>query len=209
MTALKIILIILAVLLLLMLFPIRITVDYDGQPRVGVGYLFLKFQIVPPKEKKPPRKKKPPKKPEKEPDAKKTQEKKPGTLRRLMDRYGLDGLIEILKDIVKIVVGLLGGLGKHLYFTRFRVRICIVGEDAADTAVKYGYVCSAVYPLVAVLREHSVLKNPYTDISAGFLAEKTAAELELTAKIRPLFLVGLGLKALFGLIKSVLLRKPS
>ena len=99
------------------------------------------------------------------------------------------------------MVDFLGGFAKHLYITRCNIRICVVGEDAADTAIKYGYVCSAVYPVISILEQNCVLKKHYTDISAGFLAEKTAAEMELTFKIRLLFLLGAAFKAAFRGIK--------
>ncbi len=203
MKALLIILGIIAFILILLMIPVRIKLDYGEKTTLRLGYFFLSFRIYPAKEKKPGKKKKTPEK-KKEEEKKKPQKKKTGKLKQLLDKHGADGLIEILKEAAKIVTELLGGLARHLYFTRFNVRICVVGEDAADTAVKYGYVCSAVYLPIAVLSEHSVIKKHSEDISAGFLAEKTAAELELTAKIRPLFLIPILLKALIGLVRIVL-----
>lgn len=203
MKALLIILGIIAFILILLMIPVRIKLDYGEKTTLRLGYFFLSFRIYPAKEKNPGKKKKTPEK-KKEEEKKKPQKKKPGKLKQLLDKHGADGLIEILKEAAKIVTELLGGLARHLYFTRFNVRICVVGEDAADTAVKYGYVCSAVYLPIAVLSEHSVIKKHSEDISAGFLAEKTAAELELTAKIRPLFLIPILLKALIGLVRIVL-----
>ena len=202
MTALKVFLIIIAVILILLMFPLKVFLDYDGEAKLSLGYLFLKFQLVPAKPKKK-EKKKPQEKKEKKTEAEK-KEKKPSTIKRLMDKHGLDGLIEILKEVVGIVTEFLKGLAKHIYFTRCNIRICVVGEDAADTAVKYGYVCSAVYPLISALEQNSVMKKHYTDISAGFLAEKTAAEMELTCKIRPLFLIPVVFRALFKLIGVLL-----
>lgn len=200
MNALKVILIIIAVLLILLICPLKIYLDYDGDTKLSVGYLFLKFRILPEKPKKPV-KKEPEKK---EQPQKKEAEKKPGRFRQLYDKHGLDGLIDILKEVISIVVDFLGGFAKHLYITRCNIRICVVGEDAADTAIKYGYVCSAVYPVISILEQNCVLKKHYTDISAGFLAEKTAAEMELTFKIRLLFLLGAAFKAAFRGIKVLI-----
>ncbi len=197
MTALKVILVIIAVILILLMCPLKVYLDYDGDVKLKIGYLFLKFQLIP---EKPKKKKKPAKKQDEKKEKSQPKPKQPGRIKRLIDRHGLDGLIEILKEICEVVVDVLKGLSKHLYFTRFNIRICVVGEDAADTAIKYGYVCSAVYPVISVLREHSVIKKFNTDISAGFLAEKTAAEMELTAKIRPLYLIPIVLSALIKMI---------
>ncbi len=196
---------IIAFILILLMFPLKIYLDYGENTVLKIGYIFLKFTLYPQKEKKPAKKKEAPQKPEQK--KKEPKEKKPNKIKQLVDKHGVKGLIEILKDMVAIVLNTLKKLAKHLYFTRFNVRICVTGEDAAKTAVNYGYVCSAVYPLISVLREHSVIKKHSTDISAGFLAEKTAAELEITAKIRPLFLIpialGAGVKLLIKLIKLI------
>ena len=204
MKALLIILGIIAFILILLMIPLRFSLDYGEKTTLRIGYFFLSFRLYPAKGKKPKKKKK--KQPEKKKEEKKQEpeKKKPDKLKQLLDKHGIDGLTEILKEAARVVTELLGGLAKHLYFTRFNIRICVVGDDAADTAVKYGYVCSAVYLPLAVLCEHSVIKKHSEDISAGFLAEKSAAELELTAKIRPLFLIPLLLKALIGLVRIVM-----
>lgn len=199
MNAIKVIFIIIAVILFFLICPLKVYLDYDGDARLSIGYLFLKFRLFPAKPKKP-KKKKPEGKKKEEPE-KSEVPRRPNRVKQLLDKHGIDGLIDILKEVVRIVVDFLGSLAKHLYITRCNIRICIVGEDAADTAVKYGYVCSAVYPLISILEQKCVLKKHYTDISAGFLAEKTAAEMELTLKIRPLFLLGAVIKAGFRLIK--------
>ena len=182
MKALMIILGIIAVILILLMFPLKIWLDYGEETKLRAGYMFLKFTLYPEKPK----------------------EKKPGMVKQLLDKHGVSGIIDILKEAAAIVTDVLKKLGRHLYITRLNIRICVAGEDAADTAIKYGYVCSAVYLPVSVLREHSVVKKHSIDISAGFLAEKTAAELELTAKIRLLFLIPAMLSALFKAVKLLL-----
>lgn len=201
MTVMKVLLIVIAVILILLMCPLKVFLDYDGDLKLNLGYLFLKFQLVPPKPKKEKKKKTEEKKEKKPEQEKKQEEKRPGTFQRLMNKHGIDGLIDILKEVVSIVVDFLRDFAKHLYVTRCNIRICVVGDDAADTAIKYGYVCSAVYPLLSVLEQNSVLKKHSTDISAGFLAEKTAAEMELTFKIRLLFLLGAVFRAAFRGIK--------
>lgn len=201
MTVMKVLLIVIAVILILLMCPLKVFLDYDGDLKLNLGYLFLKFQLVPPKPKNEKKKKTEEKKEKKPEQEKKQEEKRPSTFQRLMNKHGIDGLIDILKEVVSIVVDFLRDFAKHLYVTRCNIRICIVGDDAADTAIKYGYVCSAVYPLLSVLEQNSVLKKHSTDISAGFLAEKTAAEMELTFKIRLLFLLGAVFRAAFRGIK--------
>ena len=110
MNALKVILIIIAVLLILLICPLKIYLDYDGDTKLSVGYLFLKFRILPEKPKKPV-KKEPEKK---EQPQKKEAEKKPGRFRQLYDKHGLDGLLELVKVIAKIVVDVLKRTAKHL-----------------------------------------------------------------------------------------------
>ena len=52
MTALYIILGILAFIILLLMIPLKIDLEYDDEVRLKVGYLFLKYTILPQQPKK-------------------------------------------------------------------------------------------------------------------------------------------------------------
>lgn len=209
MTALYIILGIIAFILILLFLPLRVKIEYDGDMKLKLGYAFLNFTILPQKPKKPKKPKKQKKKPE--PEKEKTEEKpdkKKNPIMQLKDKHGLDGLIDLIKQIVHIVVDMLGKLARHLKIRNLVINAVIAGEDSADTAMKYGYACSVIYPAVSILESKAVLKKHSEDISAGFLSEKTVIEFKFTAKIRVMFILGAVIPAAFKALKLIIKNKP-
>ncbi|MFR1434827.1 MAG: DUF2953 domain-containing protein [Acutalibacteraceae bacterium] len=69
---------------------------------------------------------------------------------------------------------------------RLQVRLIVVGEDAADTAVRYGKICAAVYPAQAVLETVMKVRRRQIDVEPGFLQEKSSTAVDLRAHVQPL-----------------------
>lgn len=207
----KVFLIIVAVILILLILPLRMNIEYNDELKVRIGYLFLNFTVFPskPKKKKKPAKKKTKEKAqtaETEPteNAKENKENNSGLMKRfsgLKEKYGLDGLIELLKRIVFVVTDVMKDSAKHMIIKNLVIRALIAGEDSADTAMKYGYACSVIYPAVSILDNSCRLKKHEEEIIAGFLSEKTVVEFSMTVKITLLLLIGIVWSAFFRLVK--------
>lgn len=200
MTALYIILGIFLFILLLLLIPVHINIEYDGEVRIVVRYLFIKYNVYPQppkKEKKKPEKKKKPEEEEKE------KEKKENPAVSFVKEHGIDAVIEILKAVIDIIKNSLGSTARHLVISKLVINAIIVGKDSADTALKYGYACSAIYPMVSILENTAQLRRHSEDISAGFLFEKTIVEFIFHSRIRPYWLVGMGISAVVKLLVSL------
>lgn len=198
MTALYIISGILLFLLILLLLPVRIRLEYDNDLRLWVGYTFLNFQVIPSKPKKPKKQKK--KNQKTEPEEKKSEgekKKKKNFILDYKDKHGLSGLLDLIKQITDIVVKVIGRTAKHLKIPYLEINAFIGGEDSADAAMKYGYACSVIYPALSLLQNSSKLRRFKEDISANFYSEKTAVELKLKAKMRLLWILWIVLAALF------------
>ena len=189
MIALRIILIIIAVILILLMCPLRVFVFYSDELRVKLGWLFLRFTVIPAPPEKPKKKKPEQKKKEQEEKTDKPPAKKENTVKKLIKDQGIEGMLELIGEILRIVTDVLRKTAKYLVINRLDIKAVIVGEDSADTAIKYGYVCSGVYPAVGALAGSAKLKKHSEDITAGFLSEKSAAELYMKASIRPIFLL--------------------
>lgn len=191
---------ILLFLLLILLIPIHLNIEYDGELRVWVRYLFIRYPLYPPKPKK---EKKPKEKKGKPEEEKKEQPKKENAAVKFVKEHGIDAVIELLHTVVDIIENLLGSTARHLVIDRLVINAIIVGSDSADTALKYGYACSAVYPVITLLDTKTHLRHHSEDISAGFLFEKTIIEFIFRSRIRPYWLIGMGVSALARLIKGV------
>ena len=101
----------------------------------------------------------------------------------------------MIKKIADLAVGALKDFFRHIIVKKLMLSINIAGKDAADTAVKYGYCCSAVYPAFGIIVGSVKCKNYGVDISPDFEEKaKSAVIMELEAKIKILWLLALVLK---------------
>lgn len=190
MTALIIISIIIAFIILLLLIPVNLYIEYDGETtKVKLGYLFLKFSLMPkPEKKKQRKKKKTPEKPKQE--EKKKKDESENTFSKIFKEQGVNGVIEILREILDIIKGFLSDISKHILIRKLKINISAGGSDAFDIAMNFGYICDGVYPLIGAL---SVLVTfchiPDINISADFNSKTSSANLFTQIATRPMFLI--------------------
>ncbi|MEE0930304.1 MAG: DUF2953 domain-containing protein [Acutalibacteraceae bacterium] len=194
MTALIIISIIIAFIILLLLIPVNFYIEYDGEnTKVKLGYLFLKFYLMPKPEKKKKKqrkqkKKKTPEKPEQE--KKKKKEESENTFSKIFKEQGVSGIIEILGEILDIIKGFLSDVSKHILIRKLRIDISAGGNDAFETAMNFGYICDGIYPLIGALSALVTFCHiPDININADFDNKTTTASLFTQIATRPLFLI--------------------
>lgn len=201
MTALYIIVGILLFLFLLLMIPVSFHFVYDGEPKLILQYLFIRIRLVPPKEKPEAQESKVE---NSEKQAPKKSEKKDNKLKKLYKKRGLDGLLEILEEIISIIKDTSTKLIKHIVIKKLKIDLLIVGDDAADTAMKYAYVCSAVYPMISFIDSNIKLRKKEIDINAGFNEKETKIFAETKVNIRPWFALGTIISGIFRSIKLAL-----
>lgn len=162
MTALWIILAILVLLALVIFAPVRFDFSFDGE----AFYKLLVYGItVYKKQDKPDNitvSEKPPQK------AKKPKEKKPDFFTQLKNECGFSGAIHFCTSLATMLIKKLCFFIKRLRFSRFCLDISVASEDAAKTAIEYGAVCSAVYPVLALLTTTAHFKAKSINISSDF-----------------------------------------
>lgn len=233
MIVLKIILwIILALLLLIVValcLPVRFCVKYNDSFALTLKYLFISIPLVPRESKKRTKKKKitdkevsqkkvedkttsakkqevPKNKKSSKENKKKQEEEKPSLLKQIKDLHkqkGLDGIITVIKELSNILTGTLKNIFKRIKLRKFDLNISVSQDNAADTAIKYGYVCSAVYPAVSLIL-NSVKFNDYSvDIAPNF--DKKESEISLYAEISIIPWLGV-IYLLIALIKFIKLK---
>ncbi|MCD8025905.1 MAG: DUF2953 domain-containing protein, partial [Clostridiales bacterium] len=113
----------------------------------------------------------------------------------LLKEKGLSWVVELIKKIADLAAGVLKDFFKHIIIKNFDESIQVSGDDAADTAVNYGRLCSVVYPAVGTVARVVKCKSYGVDITPDF-DEKAKSEYEfyLCAKITMFFVVGLVLR---------------
>lgn len=207
MTALVIILSILAVISLLMLFSVNLYIDYkENKTTVWIRYLFFKIPISPRKKKKTKDKKDEEKKSQKKAEKnaeKSSKEKKENIFSSTLKSEGLSAVIEILEKIINILKEFSVSTLKHLKVKKLKLDVTTAGEDAADAAINFGYACSAIYPIVGILSGLiNFLNIPDLNITVDYDKKETEASLFLQFKMKLFFLLAIILK--YG-IKGILL----
>lgn len=200
MTALFIIVGILIFLFLLLMIPVSFRFKFDGEPELILQYLFIKIRLVPPKEK--PKKQEKSKQESKQSEEK--SEKKDNRFKKLYQKRGFDGLLEIIGEVVSIIKDTSSVILRHIVIKKLKIDLLIVGDDVADSAMKYGYACSLIYPAVSFIDSNMKLRKREIDIEAGFNEKETKALAEAKINVKPWFALGAILSGGFKSIKLIL-----
>ncbi len=209
--------VILGVILLLVfpfLIPVRVIGHYDGTFEMYIKYLFIKIKLFP-KEKKDKKEKKP-KKPKKEkPQKEKSpKEKKPENSKEpkgniflnFYNNQGFEGVLQLIADTLSAVGGIFSGTFKHFVFRELYLSMKIAGSDAADTAVKYGKISSAVFPAMGYICSKARVKKYDIDLQPDFINYQNTAEFHFQFGLSPIFLTNSIFAAGFKLVKNVLFK---
>ena len=214
MTALYIILGIIAFFVVLLSIKIAVTVHYEDDVAVSVKWLFIKINILPKKEKKPkkekPKKEKKPKeeKPKEESEVVKEPKKKKGDnmFVRFYKNRGVSGVVQLLKDAAAALGGMFGRIGRAFLFEELYVSLDVGGGDSADTAIKYGKVCSAAFPAMGLIVNKARVKKYNIEITPDFIYGKTAARLHTKISLRPIRLINAVFVLVFELLFKVVFK---
>lgn len=77
---------------------------------------------------------------------------------------------------------------KRVTIKNLQVGLTVTGDDAADTAIKYGQVASVVFPAMSFLTKNMKVRKYDVDLKPDFLATKQKASLHNQVAFRPLTL---------------------
>ena len=176
-----------ALVILLLNINIKIFLHYDDEKQLEcyVTYLFIKKVFLPQTEKSKRKK------------AKRRIKKgrSPDEMISLSELYsesdGLMGFLESLKEIVKSLWSLLKAILNNATLRKLDFRMNVASEDAADTAVTYGYANAVVYPIVSAVVENVMEFDDYNvEIKPDFSDDAVpSAEFDLHINIKLLHLL--------------------
>ena len=211
MTALLIILGIIAFFIVLLSIKVVVTVHYEDDVELSVGWLFLKFKILPSekKEKKPEKKKKPKEeKPKEESEIIKEPKKKKqdNMFVRFYRNKGVEGVIQLLKDAAKAVGGMFKRIGRAFLFEELFVSLTVGKGDSAETAIKYGETCSAVFPAMGLIVSTMHVKKYSIEVNPDFIYGSNNAKLHTRISVRPIKLINAVIIIAFELLFKVVIK---
>ena len=204
---------ILAVLVIVLITPIKIGVIYP-ELTVYVRWNGIKYTILPMKKKDKKEKKKKPEiaeghnkpaentagKPEQAEgnkpakSEKKPKKKKESFLKKLT--------VEKIKAIIKIVFGLSRKILKGITFEQLYIMLTVADEDKAKMAEDYGKLCIVLIEAQPVLESIFTVKDQHINVGMDFSRSEMAVACDLIVYVRPVTLLIAAVAALIQIKKE-------
>ncbi len=171
-----------------MSISVTLKVHYDKESdvfRCTAHYLFLTHVLSPKEDKKKKKKKSKKEKPQKK------KEKKTSFADKIKSR-GFRGFIEDIKNIVSGAWRMIVCVLRRAVLKNLRIHLSVAGEDAADTAVLYGYANAVIYPIISAFLENvRSYKDLDVEITPDFSEEaEPSFEFDAVLKLRPVSFFG-------------------
>ena len=169
MIALIIILSILLVLIILSILPITVQLSLKDRFDLRIKYAGITVYD---------KSKKTNKKHEPQQSEAKSNSPKNNFFKKLYDEKGLIGAFKYCASLCGIIIKRALWVVKRLKFRHFRLDLTVCSDNAAKTAIEYGGVCSAIYPIITFLQTNLNFKPEQVNISTDF--DKTNPELQIS-----------------------------
>ena len=181
--------IILAIIFLIVLSPIKIYVSASDTFLVKIRLLFLNLYTFDSSVEK-----------KTEKDIKEKDNIK-STICKITNQNDNYNKIVILIKMLKSILSKFAKLLKHIEVEKFNFNITVAGNDAADTAIKYGNVCSIVYPLSTLLSKCVNFKPENISVYSNFNDNNTNFNLSFLISVRVIYLISFAVSSVFDIIK--------
>ena len=222
MTALYVILAIIAFFVILFSVKFTLYLTYDNEFKVAVRWLFIKINILPKSEEDKKKEKTKKEKPEKEKKAAEEEkpaeqtdnaQKKDNMLVAFYKNQGFSGVMQLLNDTVSAIKGMFGSIFKHLVFKELKLYLRVGAGDAAETAMLYGKTCSYVFPAMGLITSTCKVKDYGCGVEPNFIQPEKSAYFKAIVSMRPIFITNavivLAFKLLFKVVFKLLSNKPA
>ena len=182
MIPLIIVLAVLAFIVLLLLIPISLHIKYDGDFSAKLKIAGVKAYEVAPKEdmEKP--------KPDTESD-KKVKKQTEKAFDKLKKKHGFAGAV---KEIFSFIEAVLKGLKKqlsHIAIRKLCLEVKVATGDAATTAIEYGAVCAAIYPILTFIDSTLNVKMKSINVSSDFNSDKSEFGFSVIVRVKIIYLI--------------------
>ncbi|HEX2985565.1 MAG TPA: DUF2953 domain-containing protein [Caproiciproducens sp.] len=196
MTALWVIFWVLLFLLILLLCPLSVSVVFKSELVVKIRYLFFHYQLYPrPEEPIKEQKKAAEKKEKNDNEAAKSK------IRGILEQKGLSGFLDIIREFASIATGAAKKWFSHMVIDNIYMDITVADEDAAQAAILYGAVCSAVYAPLGIILNNFKCKGYHINVVPDFKTHECKIYFNFKAHMILLFLVSATLTALVQSLK--------
>lgn len=188
---------IIALLLVLLLIPVKIRGSYrEGEPFLLVRYGPVRMQLFPPKEKSPEDEKKPSGEKKRKPaKAKKEKAKKPKA------KINTDQILYALETLPPILGRALKRTGRSIHIRPLQLYILAAGPDPAAVGLLYGKLDAALAAGFSVLEKVLRIKDADVRLYVDFTESQMDFIADVGVSLRPASLVWMALRAGGSLLK--------
>ena len=147
----------------------------------------------------------------KQPEAeKKPAEKKESLLHMIYRTHGVDGILELVRRVFSYLGSYMGDLMGAMVIEELYLDIGCTKKDAAATAIYYGEVCSALFPMLGALAARCKIKKYDINVYPDYLARFSRASFFVKFHFYPIYLVGVtilfGCRMMFRVVLRMLVK---
>ena len=188
-------------LLLLVLFvPVWARIIYDGELRVKIWVLGVPVTLLPSEDELP----------EQQTDTK-VKTAKPSKAKQLRDEVsrsfkedGITATLSYLTELAKLAGRSVGRALQSITVDKLKLELLIADGDADTTAIRYGQVCSVLYPAFTAIAGVIKVRRRDLRIEPTFLMEKSTlgADVRLRVSVYRLAGAAIGFLLRFMLLKG-------
>ena len=108
-----------------------------------------------------------------------------------IDGFDANSVLALLAFIGSQTKGTLSKvIRKRFTIKEISIGFTVTGEDAADTAIKYGQVASVIFPAMSFLTRNMKVRKYDIELTPDFLATKQKASLHNQIAFRPIRVLG-------------------
>lgn len=133
---------------------------------------------------------------EKEPQPEQTAtEKKESFFGKLKAKFGFAGAVKQIFELALSVLSHIKKLLRHIKINKVILNLTVASSDAATTALEYGALCAAAYPVLALLSSVGNIKYKSVNINSDFNSDKPSFDFSLDISTRIFFLLLTALRA--------------
>ena len=132
-------------------------------------------------------------KPEKEkPEEEKKEENKPSEpkkniFKEFYENQGFGATVELIQTAAAQLGGFMGSIYRAFVIENLKLLLKVSsGDDAAQNAIKYGKVCSAVYPSMGFICSNMKVKKYEVNVVPDFISQENKAQFALSLSVRPI-----------------------
>jgi len=187
-------------LLVLLIFPVAVSVQFVEELKIRATYLWVPVFRYPGKPKKEKIKKQ--KRAKKAAPKEKKKRQILPDMGKMLKADGVGATVKYLAELAKLALTAAKYALAAVTVVKCDLSLTVAGEEAADTALTYGRLCGPFYAAWAVLERIFKIKRRRIVFRPDFRLEASAVRADVKLRVSPIKLLWGGIKILVSMIQK-------